>query len=117
MVWEEGSREASPYPDPAASTTSGKQVTRLSVATNKRFKDEAGEWKSTVQWHNVVYGASADYAAKIAPGAPVFVEGEMSYREYEREIDGVKVQWPLAEIVVSSITALVTKDKSQRGAA
>jgi single-strand DNA-binding protein len=98
------------------STSNGKQVTRLSVATNRRFKDDAGEWKSKVQWHSVVvYGPSADYAAKIEPGTPVFVEGEMSYREYEREVEGVKIMWPLAEVVVSSITAISSKEKNERG--
>jgi single-strand DNA-binding protein len=102
----------------ANSTANGKQVTRLSVATNKRFKDDSGEWISKVQWHSVViYGSSADYAAKIEPGTLVFIEGEMSYRNYDREIEGVKVQWPVAEVIASSITAIQPKEKAEHGTA
>ena len=62
-----------------ASTAAGKPVTRLSVATNKRYKDDAGEWKTKPIWHQVVvFGDSANYAAKIKPGSLVFVEGEMT---------------------------------------
>jgi single-strand DNA-binding protein len=106
-----------------ASTAAGKPVTRLSVATNKRYKDDAGEWKTKAVWHQVViFGDSANYAAKIKPGSLVFVEGEMSYREFEREIDTpegpVKVEWPVAEIVAFSISALNSeKGEREKGAA
>jgi len=103
-----------------ASTAAGKPVTRLSVATNKRSKDEAGEWHSKPIWHQVVvFGDSANYAAKIKPGSLVFVEGEMSYRDFEREIDTpegpVKVEWPVAEIEAFSISAL-NSEKREKGA-
>jgi single-strand DNA-binding protein len=106
-----------------ASTATGKPVTRLSVATNKRYKDDAGEWKTKPIWHQVVvFGDSANYAAKIKPGSLVFVEGEMSYREFEREIDTpegpVEVEWPVAEIVAFSISALNSeKGEREKGAA
>ena len=100
----------------------GKQVTRLTVATNKRYKDtESGEWMTKPVWHSVaVWGDSAAYASRIQPGSLVFLEGEMSYREYEREIETpegpVKVQWPVAEIVASSISAIHQK-AAQKGEA
>ena len=38
-----------------AATANGKQVTRLTVATNKRMKDsESGEWTTDAVWHKVV---------------------------------------------------------------
>ena len=65
------------------------------------------------------FGDSASYAAKIKPGSLVFVEGEMNYREFEREIDTpegpVKVEWPMAEIVAFSISAL-NSEKREKGA-
>ncbi len=107
-----------------SSTSNGKPVTRLSVATNKRYKDEAGEWRTKAVWHTVVlFSDIAAYAAKIKPGTLVFVEGEMTYRDYEREIDTaegpVKVQWPVAEIVASTISAINTEKaaKEKKGAA
>jgi len=71
-----------------ATSENGKLVTRLSIATHKRFRTESGEWQMKTEWHDcVIYGGNtADYAAKIPAGALVFVEGEMSYGEHEREI-------------------------------
>jgi single-strand DNA-binding protein len=107
-----------------AATAAGKPVTRFSVATNKRYKDNAGEWKTEPVWHKlVVFGDSANYAAKIKPGSLVYLEGEMTYRDYDREVETpegpVKVQWPIAEIVASSISALNSDkaDKQEKGEA
>jgi single-strand DNA-binding protein len=98
-----------------ASTANGKPVTRLSIATNKRYQDARGEWQSHPVWHQVlVFGDNATYAANIKPGSLVFVEGEMRYREYDRELNtdkgSVIVAWPVAEIIASSITAISTKN-------
>ena len=35
----------------------------------------------------VIWNESAAYASCIQPGSLVFLEGEMSYRDYEREIE------------------------------
>jgi single-strand DNA-binding protein len=101
----------------------GKQVARISVATSKRFKDAKDEWQEKVTWHRcVAYGPAAEYAGKVQKGAHVLVEGELSYREYERTIetpDGpVKVQWPLTEILIDSVKVLDRQAKHEvRGAA
>ena len=106
-----------------SATANGKQVTRLTVATNKRYKDAAsGEWTTEAIWHKlVVWGDGAAYASRIQPGSLVFLEGEMSYRDYEREIDTlegpVKVQWPVAEIVVSTISVIHSKSAPKGEAA
>jgi len=61
-----------------------RSVTRISLATRKRYR-EGEQWKEKTQWHDcVVYGASADFAANIAKGAHLAIEGELTYREYER---------------------------------
>jgi hypothetical protein len=48
----------------------------------------------------------------------VIVEGELSYREYERTIetpDGpVRVQWPLTEILIKSVKVLDRQAKRGR---
>ena len=98
-----------------SATAAGRQVTRLTVATNKRYKDAAsGEWTTEAIWHKVaVWGASAAYASRIQPGSLIFLEGEITYRDYEREIETpegpVKVMWPVAEIVVSTISVINSK--------
>ena len=101
------------------STQNGRSVTRLSVATTKRYKDAEGSWQQKTQWHScVAYGPAADYAAKIQTGAHVLLEGEVIYREYDRTIEtdngSVKVQWPVTEIVIDSISLLDRKEKQER---
>jgi len=98
---------------------SGGLVTRLSIVTQKRCRSNNGSWEIKTQLHTcVVYGGrSAEYAARIPVGAMVFIEGELSYGECEREIGGLMVKWPVAEIVVSSISAIPQRRKAESGAA
>ena len=98
---------------------SGGLVTRLSIVTQKRCRSNNGSWEIKTQLHTcVVYGGrSAEYAARIPVGAMVFIEGELSYGECEREIGGLMVKWPVAEIVVSSISAIPQRGKAESGAA
>lgn len=65
----------------------GIPVTKFSVATKKSWKDHE-EWKEKTQWHNVVaFGAAfAQLADRLSKGAHVFVQGELSTREYDRTI-------------------------------
>jgi single-strand DNA-binding protein len=97
----------------------GRNMTRLSVATSKRYKNVNGDWQEKTQWHTCIsYGPTADYAAKIQTGAHVFIEGELVYREYERTIETdsgpVKVPWPVTEVVMDSISVLDRKDRQER---
>ena len=102
-------------------TQNGRSMTKLSVATSKRYKDTDGNWQEKTQWHVCVcYGETAERAAKIQTGSHVFLEGELLYREYERTIETdsgpVKVPWPVAEIVIDSLSVLNRKAE-KRGAA
>ena len=100
-------------------TESGELVTRLFIVTQKRCRSNNGGWEIKTQLHTcVAYGGkSAEYAARIPAGATVFVEGELSYGECEREIEGRTVKWPVAEIVVSSISAIPQRGKAENGVA
>jgi single-strand DNA-binding protein len=96
-------------------TQAGKEITRLSVATTRRYQQDS-EWKEKTQWHDcVAYGGAAQYAANLPKGTHVLIEGELTYREYNRTIESesgpVNVQWPVAEIVVDSIKVLDRKRK------
>lgn len=100
-------------------TQNGRSMTKLSIATSKRYKDADGNWQEKTQWHTCVcYGPTADYAAKIQTGSHVFLEGELLYREYERTIETesgpVKVPWPVTEIVIGSLSVLDRKDRQER---
>lgn len=65
----------------------GSKVARFSLATNKNFKDKAGEWQTQTEWHNiVVWGYAAEHAEKfLKKGGLAYVEGEINYREYEAD--------------------------------
>lgn len=102
-----------------SATQNGKAMTKLSVATTRRYKDAEGTWQERTQWHTcLAYGATAEYASKIQTGDHVFVEGELIYREYDRTIETesgpVKVPWPLTEIVADSVSILNRKDREER---
>ena len=66
----------------------GIPVTKFSVATTRSWKDDKGEWKDKTQWHNVVaFGQGfAQMSSRLAKGTHVFVQGELTTREYERTI-------------------------------
>ncbi len=66
----------------------GTPVIKFSVATKKSWKDDQGEWKDRTQWHNVVaYGKGFEpIAERLVKGALVFVQGELTTREYDRTI-------------------------------
>lgn len=103
----------------SSATHSGRSVTKLSIATTKRYKDGEGNWQEKTQWHNcVAFGSTADYAAKIQTGSYVFIEGELVYREYERTLEtetgSVKIQWPITEIVIESVSVIDRKEKQER---
>jgi single-strand DNA-binding protein len=104
-----------------SATQGGKEITRFSLATTKGYKS-ANEWKDNTQWHDcVVYNVSVKAAETIQKGDHLLIEGELTYREYDRTIETaegpVKVQWPKTEIVVYSITRLDRPAKQDRGAA
>ena len=103
-----------------SATPGGKNITRLSVATTKPYKDAHDQWQERTQWHScVAYAGTADFCAKIQTGAHVFIEGELTYREYERTVETdsgpVKVQWPVTEIVIETVKVL--DRKAEKGAA
>ena len=67
------------------SLPNGTLVTKFSVATTRSWKDEKGEWKDKTQWHNVVaFGQGfAQMASRLVKGAHIFVQGELTTREYD----------------------------------
>ena len=68
--------------------TNGTAVTKFSVATTRSWKDGKGEWKQKTQWHNVLaFGEGfAQMAPRLVKGTHVFVQGELTTREYDRTI-------------------------------
>jgi single-strand DNA-binding protein len=71
-------------------TPSGVSVTRFSVATGRRWKDQqSGEWKEETEWHNVSLWRAENLAPYLTKGKQVYVEGRLQTRSYDDK-DGQK---------------------------
>jgi single-strand DNA-binding protein len=78
--------------DPEArTTTSGKSVTSMTVATSTVWKDQSGEKKEKTEFHDVVlWGKVGEIAAQyLTKGQEVYIEGQIETRNWEGQ-DGVK---------------------------
>jgi single-strand DNA-binding protein len=87
-----------------AYTASQTAVTKFSVATNRRWKDQqTGEWKEETNWTNVVLWRGEHVAPYLTKGKQVFVEGRLQTRSYDDK-DGKKV-WT-TEVVAEDVILL-----------
>jgi single-strand DNA-binding protein len=85
-------------------TPGGAAVTRFSVATNRRWKDQqSGEWKEETDWENVVLWKAENLANYLTKGKQVYVEGRLQTRSYEDK-DGKKVY--STEVVAEEVILL-----------
>ena len=82
-------------------TPSGVSVTKMTVATNRRWKDmQTGEWKDETDWHNVTGFKMENYAQYLQKGKQVYVEGRLQTRSYEDK-DGKKLYY--TEVIVDEL--------------
>lgn len=74
-----------------AFTASQVAVVKFSVATSRRWKDQAtGDWKEETNWSNVVFWRGENVAPYLLKGTQVYVEGRLQTRSYDDK-DGKKV--------------------------
>ncbi len=72
-------------------TPAGISVTKFSVATNRRWKDQtSGEWKEETDWSNVTLFRGENVSPYLTKGKQIYVEGRLQTRSYEDK-DGKKV--------------------------
>lgn len=73
------------------SLPSGVKVTTLGVATNRVFKNKAGEKQEDTQFHNVVvFGQQAEIVSQyLKKGQSVLIEGRLQTRSWDGQ-DGQK---------------------------
>jgi single-strand DNA-binding protein len=87
-----------------AYTASQVPVTKFSVATNRRWKDQqTGEWKEETNWSNVVLWRNENVAPYLTKGKQVYVEGRLQTRSYDDK-EGKKV-WT-TEVVAEDVILL-----------
>lgn len=72
-------------------TQSGTAVANCALATNKSWKDNSGELKESVEFHNLVFwGNVAELVAQYChKGSRIHVTGELQTRSWETE-QGIK---------------------------
>lgn len=90
----------------------GATITKLSVATDRRWKDKAtDEWKEETNWTNVILWRGENVAPYLLKGTQVYVGGRLSTRSYDK--DGVKVY--VTEVVADEVILLGGKGAADGG--
>ena len=85
-------------------TPAGIAVTKFSVATNRRWKDQqSGEWKEETDWANIVLWRQENLANYLTKGKQVYVEGRLQTRSYDDK-DGKKQY--MTEVVADDVILL-----------
>jgi single-strand DNA-binding protein len=85
-------------------TAGGTSVTRFSVATQRRWKDQASnDWKEETNWTNVTLWKQENLANYLTKGKQVYVEGRLQTRSYDDK-DGKKVY--ATEVVADEVILL-----------
>lgn len=64
---------------------SGTAVTNFSIATNRKWRDKAGNLQEETTWHDIVcWGKTAEFIAEYGgKGRLVFVDGEIRKRNWD----------------------------------
>ena len=78
-------------------TASGKAVTTLNVATNRRWTNAEGQPQDETTWFRVsVWGKQAEACNQyLSKGRQVLVEGEIRTRQYEDKSGQTRYAWDL----------------------
>jgi single-strand DNA-binding protein len=100
--------------DPEVQTfDGGRMLAKFTLATTETYKDKAGQKVEKTEWHNIsMWGVQADIAQKyLRKGTPIYLEGKISTREYEK--DGVKKYF--TEIIAETFNMLGGKENNSGG--
>jgi len=98
-------------------TQSNKKRVSFSLATTRRFRNpNTGEMQDDTAWHNIVaWDKLAERIEKlgIKKGTPLFVEGRVSYRQWNDPQTGQK--YNMTEILMDNFEFLAPKHSSYGG--
>ena len=85
-------------------TSSGTQVAKVSLATNRQWKDGSGQQREKTEWHRLTFfGRLVDIVDQwVKKGDRLYVEGRIEYSETEK--DGQKRYW--TDVVVTEMVML-----------
>ncbi len=99
-------------------TPSGQAVTQFTVAVNRNYKGQNGEWQEETEWFRiVVWGQQAERAAEhLRKGNKVYIEGRLQTRQWEDQSGQKRYT---TELVANQVTNLErrVRDESEEGSA
>jgi single-strand DNA-binding protein len=98
--------------DAELKSAKGNDFVTFTVATNNRWKDDAGQRQSKTQWHNIVVWRGrgpVKYAAELKKGDRVYLEGELQYASYDKLVGEETVKIPTAQIAATAIERLTQR--------
>ena len=95
-------------------TPGGQAVTQFTVAVNRSYKGQNGEWQEETEWFRVVvWAAMAERAAEnLRKGNKVYIEGRLQTRQWEDK-DGQKRY--TTELVANQVTNLERRSRDEDG--
>ncbi len=93
-------------------TPNGQAVTQFTVAVNRNFKGQNGEWQEETEWFRVVaWGPLAERTAEyLRKGRKVYVEGRLQTRQWE---DRAGQKRYTTELVAQTVTALDSRPREE----
>ena len=93
-------------------TPSGQAVTQFTVATNRNYRDQQGEWQKETEWFRVVvWGQQAERAAEnLRKGNKVYVEGRIQTRQWEDQTGQKRYT---TELVANQVTSLERRERGE----
>ena len=93
-------------------TPSGQAVTQFTVATNRNYRDQQGEWQSETEWFRVVvWGQQAERTAeRLRKGHKVYIEGRIQTRQWEDQTGNKRYT---TELIANQVTSLERRDRDE----
>ncbi len=86
------------------STSTGTAVAKVSLATNRKWKDGSGNEQERTEWHRLTFfGKLSDIVDQwVSKGDRLYIEGRIEYSESES--DGQKRYW--TDVIVNEMVML-----------
>jgi len=93
-------------------TPSGQAVTQFTVATNRNYRDQQGEWQKETEWFRiVVWGQQAERVAEnLRKGNKVYIEGRIQTRQWEDQSGQKRYT---TELIANQVTSLERRERDE----
>src|SRR4051794_10875993 len=93
-------------------TPNGQAVTQFTVAVNRNFRGQDGEWQEETEWFRVVaWGQTGERAAEnLRKGNKVYVEGRIQTRQWEDQTGQKRYT---TELIANQVSSLERRDRDE----